>query len=71
MYVFYGLEYLTDSDDYIKKLTEEESKSIFVELVVDILTIVPHESFLLLSSILYHPVETSSNKEAHHTSLHG
>ena len=34
---------LTDADDDIEELTEEEAKGVFVELVVDMLTVVGHQ----------------------------
>ena len=34
---------LTDADDDIEELTEEEAKGVFVELVVDVLTVVGHQ----------------------------
>ena len=33
---------LTDADDDIEELAEEEAKGVFVELVVDMLTVVDH-----------------------------
>ena len=33
---------LTDADNDIEELTEEEAKGVFVELVVDMLTVVDH-----------------------------
>ena len=35
--------YLADADNHIQELTEEEAKSIFVELVVDVFTVVGHQ----------------------------
>ena len=34
---------LTDADDDIEELAEEEAKGVFVELVVDMLTVVGHQ----------------------------
>ena len=34
---------LTDADDDIEELTEEEAKGVFVELVVDMLTVIGHQ----------------------------
>ena len=31
---------LTDADNYIEELTEEEAKGVFIELIVDMLTVV-------------------------------
>ena len=33
---------LTDADDDIEKLAEEEAKGVFVEFIVDMLTVVDH-----------------------------
>ena len=34
---------LTDADDDIEELTEEEAKGVFVEFIVDVLTVVDHQ----------------------------
>jgi len=65
-----GDKYLTDADDDIEELTEEEAKGVFVELVVDMLTVVGHQLPLLLPRALHHAAGAASDEELHHAALH-
>ena len=55
---------LTDADNDIEELTEEEAKGVFVELVVDMLTVIGHQlpkwnlkvwTLCFVSKIVYFP----------------
>ena len=62
---------LTDGDADVEELTEEEAEGVLVELVMNVLTVVPQQGGLLLAGVLHHHVCTASHQKCHHAALRG